>query len=770
MSQFAKLRSDLISAPTVVDGQTCYHIKDPITGSYFQLREPEFWLINRLDGKTSPEEIAAGFKEKFGFQITAENVGQFVENLRSMFFIDDGRTEQEISRAAKQAFRPRSLADRILFLKIKGFRPGKFLDKLNAIYKPFHRPFWFFMFSLVILSAAVILFEEARELLWFDLGGLFALGSIAAIVVSLFIIIVFHEFAHAVVCRHYGGEVREMGFLLMYFQPCFYCDVSDSWLFPKKSQRLAVTMAGPFYQLLLTAFAIIVWRVTVPGAFINEVVRIIAGVSLVTYLFNFNPLIKLDGYYLLSDWLDIVNLRSRAFDYTGNIFKRMILGWPIEPVAATKREKRAFLIYAILASLYSFFLIVLIIYILGGFMISHWGGAGFLLLVLLLFFILRNKLRSLARGIVTHVKYMKDILKKPGRLISYIVIAIIIIVLCVAIPFPNRVSGEIFVNPIARFDVSLSEYGFLQSSLHYGGQNPDDKMSIMQMNANDMGLLNLAPLVADGQQVMPGDTLAILTSNQISQEILAANAALQSLEGELMLLKAPPKQVEVDEAQARVAAALAAYDKSQKDYERAQELAKRELISPEQLEGARSKMDIDKANWQTAVSALDVLKSGPLREEEIIVEKKIESQKARLEFLQMQGDARIVTAPIAGVVFRNPTPQSLLSVINHKTVEVLIPVSDFEIGRVQLGQKVSVKIRTYPNRTFEGTIVRIPEAATQKDGRYFFEVSAIMANEEGLLREGMSGYAKIETGKASLVGILGRKVLSKIRVEFWSWW
>ncbi len=558
--------------------------------------------------------------------------------------------------------------------------------------------------------------------------------------------------------------------MLLYFQPCFYCDVSDSWLFPKKTQRLAVTMAGPFYQLLLTAFAVIVWRVTVPGIFINDVARIIASVSLVTYLFNFNPLIKLDGYYLLSDWLEIVNLRSRAFKYLGNIIKRYILGWPVERIAASGREKRIFLIYSILASLYSTLLIVIIIYVVGGFIISRWGGAGFLLLLFLLFFILRNKLRSLARGMFKHVGYMKDILKKPGRLISYIVIAIVLIVVFVAIPFPNRVSGQININPIARFDLSMNQYGSLQSSLHFGGKSPDDKMSIMQMNANDLGLLNLAPLVQDGEDVRPGDTLAILTSNQISQEILAARAELQSLEGQLMLLKAPPKQEEIDEAQSKVQAAKAAYDKSLKDYNRAKELYDKSLISSEQLDNAQSQMDIDRANWQTAISALDVLNSAPRREEEIIVEKKIESQKARLEFLQMQGDARIITAPISGVVFRNPSEKSLLSVIDDSTVEVLIPVSDFEIGRVEMGQDVSVKIRTYPNRTFKGTVVRIPEAATRIDNKYCFEVSAIIDNADNLLREGMSGYAKIETGKSSMLTILGRKFLSKIRVEFWSWW
>jgi len=235
MPEFARLRKDLISAPAEVDGQTVYNIKDPITGSYFRVREPEFWLINRLDGQTSPENIAAQFKEKFSLEIGAEQVGQFIEALSKLFFLEDNRSEQEISRAAKRVFRERSLISRLLYLRIKAF----------------NRSFWFMIQSLIILLGAFVFIENANEFVQIGLYGPFGLGSVAAIIVSLFIIIIFHEFAHAVICRYYGGEVTEMGFLLLFFQPCFYCNVSDAWLFPKKSQRIAVTLAGPLFQLFL---------------------------------------------------------------------------------------------------------------------------------------------------------------------------------------------------------------------------------------------------------------------------------------------------------------------------------------------------------------------------------------------------------------------------------------------------------------------------------------------------------------------------------------
>ena len=77
MPPFVKLRQDLVSAKAEIDGATVYNIKDPITGNYFRLREPEFWLINQLDGNSSCEDVARRFQQKFNMGIGAENVEQF---------------------------------------------------------------------------------------------------------------------------------------------------------------------------------------------------------------------------------------------------------------------------------------------------------------------------------------------------------------------------------------------------------------------------------------------------------------------------------------------------------------------------------------------------------------------------------------------------------------------------------------------------------------------------------------------------------------------
>src|SRR5262249_19642475 len=128
----------------------------------------------------------------------------------------------------------------------------------------------------------------------------------------LLVVTALHESAHGLTCKHYGGEVHEIGFLLLFFMPCFYCNVSDAWLFKEKSKRLWVTFAGGYFELFVWALAVFVWRLTLPGSGPNYLAFVVVAACGVQTLFNFNPLLKFDGYYLVSDWLEIPNLQQRA--------------------------------------------------------------------------------------------------------------------------------------------------------------------------------------------------------------------------------------------------------------------------------------------------------------------------------------------------------------------------------------------------------------------------------------------------------------------------
>ncbi len=142
--------------------------------------------------------------------------------------------------------------------------------------------------------------------------------------VPLILSLSIHEFAHAVTCKHFGGQVHEMGFMLIYFQPAFYCNVSDAWLFPLKRQRLWVSFAGAYAEMVVAAIAAFVWIFASAGSWAHFVSLLVVFTSGLKTLFNLNPLIKLDGYYLLSDALSVPNLRQRSLGYLGMRFRRLL--------------------------------------------------------------------------------------------------------------------------------------------------------------------------------------------------------------------------------------------------------------------------------------------------------------------------------------------------------------------------------------------------------------------------------------------------------------
>ncbi|HPC11697.1 MAG TPA: hypothetical protein PK112_06315, partial [candidate division Zixibacteria bacterium] len=663
----------------------------------------------------------------------------------------------------------RSLASRLLFIKLKGLDPRRLLERLLPWYRPVHHPL-VLASGLAIIAVGLALFVAHAGDFAYRPDRLLQLGSIALIMLTVFMTLVVHEFAHALACHYYGGEVREMGFLLLFFQPCFYADVSDAWLFPRKSHRLTVTWVGPFVQFLLFALAVIVWRVTVPGTFPSRIALIIILVSGISVLFNFNPLIKLDGYYLLSDWLDIPNLRARAFGYLGAWSRRVLLGWPVESVPVPRREKRIYLAYAVLAVLYSGLLIGVILVWASKFLLANFGGWGLLALVVVLTALLKDGLAAAGRGFVQHLKYMSTSLRNPVRVSAYLLAGASMAIGLFAVPFPHRVSGEVTVAPIAEFNLRLNEFGMLERTLIRRGEDPESRSGYMQMVSQDMASLDLTPLVSDGDRVEEGDTLAMLLSNQLSTELVAALAELDRLRRELVLLKSPPKPEAVAEAIAEVNAAQATLAQQERQFQRLRELRERDGISTEQYEAAESALELARAELANRQARLDLLKAGPKPEQEAVVMAQIDKQRARVEFLQTQKDAQSITSPVAGTVRIAPDDGRILSVLNSGTIEVLVPVSDFDIDLVETRRPVLLKVRSYPQRMFLGEVRHIPSAAQSLGGSARFLVSAVVSNEDNALAAGMTGYAKIEIGRISVAAKLGRKIASFLRVEFWSWW
>ena len=123
---------------------------------------------------------------------------------------------------------------------------------------------------------------------------------------------VLHEFGHGLACKRFGGECHEMGVMLLVVTPCLYCNVSDAWMIPSKWRRAAIGAAGMYVELILASLATFLWWFSEPGLVNHLCLNVMFVCSVSTLLFNANPLMRFDGYYILADLLEIPNLRQKS--------------------------------------------------------------------------------------------------------------------------------------------------------------------------------------------------------------------------------------------------------------------------------------------------------------------------------------------------------------------------------------------------------------------------------------------------------------------------
>lgn len=361
MSRRPKFRDDLVVVEQSYRGEQSFVVKDPETHKYFRFGPLEVMVMQALDGRRTVVEAAEALAEA-GLRVSAATVEKFATKLTAMGLCQ--RTLQERSTLLMERLRaerrhrlkPSFLQGDIFRLRWSLADPDEFLNRWVPRLRFFFTPA-FLALSLVLFG----IYFVVLALKWSELSGwmsaLFRLelgvGTLVLFYATGMVIIAIHELGHGFTCKHFGGEVHEIGAMLLYFEPAFYCNVNDAWTFPDLRARLWVTAAGSWIQLVVASLAAIVWWAAAPGTLASQVALaavLIGGIT--TVLINANPLIPLDGYYALSDYLEIPNLRQRAFAHLAWAFKARLLRLELPAPRADPREQRIFLIYGGLAALY----------------------------------------------------------------------------------------------------------------------------------------------------------------------------------------------------------------------------------------------------------------------------------------------------------------------------------------------------------------------------------------------------------------------------------
>ncbi len=348
-SSLPRFRGDLAASQQVTPEGVVFVVKDPVREQFYRLPEEAHFIAAQLDGETPLDVVRRRTEEKFHTSLPPEELNAFVGSLNAAGLLETGQNGDTKRRTRRIQGSP-------LYLRIRFFDPDRLFNYLVGKVRFFFTPLFLVLSSVIILSAVYVAFANWQDAVQ-DVSRLLRYSAIPVIVLVVFLVVTAHEFAHGLTCKRFGGEVHELGFFLIYLQPAFYCNVSDAWLFPEKSKRLWVGFAGPYFELFLWALATFVWRLTDADTGINYLAYIVMTTSGVKTLLNFNPLIKLDGYYLLSDWLEIPNLRKKGFACFGDGIKKIFGGKVPRLEQMARRERRICLVYGLVAGVGSIWIL-----------------------------------------------------------------------------------------------------------------------------------------------------------------------------------------------------------------------------------------------------------------------------------------------------------------------------------------------------------------------------------------------------------------------------
>ena len=402
---YPRLRPDLTWRRFVSEGTDSYIFKDEISQEYVKLDVISGSLALRLDGKTSPEELMAWAQATWpGLDFDLDYIADVLADLKRHKFIEDPFERNALLRARAREERAQinsSTLKNIFSIPLGTLNPDRFLTRTYPYIAWFFSPVFVALGLLVFLGSLYLVVlnrdhfaGQTTSLL--TGSGLRGWGALLAWITIIFVIVV-HELGHGYCIKHFGGKVDKMGFIFIYGTPCMFCNTSDSHLFPNWKHRAYVALAGTYTELYVAALATLIWWATPSDTIVNQLaynVMLFASVS--GFIFNYNPLIKWDGYFVLADSLDMPNLQEDAYEYLGHLFRRHVMRMRGEPCPAEgRRRKRVLLIYAVLSILYSIAFTLAVFQVLRFQLIENFAFAGALVAALLLVIVLRSIARPL---------------------------------------------------------------------------------------------------------------------------------------------------------------------------------------------------------------------------------------------------------------------------------------------------------------------------------------------------------------------------------------
>lgn len=352
----AGLRSDLEISRQVKNGNPHYVVHDPVSFQSHVFTLEDYRIIGALDERiTLQETFNALLAQETFVADDEEDFFKFVLALRMQNLLSNsggqGKELYEKQKKTQEAQKKAGIM-RLLSIRIPLVNPDAFLTKtISAVSFLFST--WFFILWLIVGSSAIYVLVRRYSEFTEPLNGLLALENIPYLVFSMIGLKVWHELGHGYACKYFGGKVPEMGTIIMMGMPLAYVDASAAWSFERRRQRLLVMLGGMYFESMLAIAAVFVWAFSNNGFLSACAYQTILTASVVTVLFNANPLMRYDGYFVATEVLRIQNLRQIATNELKRFTKSIFLGIESEPNSEQSGYVRTIaLIYGICSGIY----------------------------------------------------------------------------------------------------------------------------------------------------------------------------------------------------------------------------------------------------------------------------------------------------------------------------------------------------------------------------------------------------------------------------------
>lgn len=459
--RFPKLDPRVIAREHIEQGVRVVLAKMPGTDIYIRFTPEQWQLLQLFDGERSYQQIADLIFSEANIAFTEDDVKDFAAYLEQegeLFYktpLEKNITlKQKMSseRHKRGRFHVADVTDITLHTWPSA---DDYLSKIQP-YLEFIYTTWFTVLTLIAFGVMIWMWADKFGEIWKDSFAFYNFTAKTSwdLVEFWFLfgaMAFFHESAHGLTCKHFGARVEKMQFLLMYFAPTFVCDATQVWIVGDKKARISTIIAGIWADLMICVVATFIWWGTATGMLVHDVaykVMMVTGIG-VTIL-NLNPLIKLDGYYLLAELIGEADLKERSTAFVSSWIRKHIYRLPAEVEYVPRHRRVLYIIYSLLSSAYSYLLMTFVVIFIYHILRAYTPEWAWLPALLFAWKIFKARVIMLER-------FMKTVyLDKKERLIAWftparaILVGVVILVLVLAPVWPDFVDGRFALEPVRR--------------------------------------------------------------------------------------------------------------------------------------------------------------------------------------------------------------------------------------------------------------------------------------------------------------------------------